>query len=92
MTEEDIAFRKYILDISCRGTTRFRDEDLSLLKNFTFAELEPLEADGLVVIDEDTLTLTDTGKHFLRNVCRAFDLHLLRNQTMEQGMTFSKAV
>ena len=92
MSEEDISFRDYILDISCRSSTTFKEKDLATLEKMTFPELDKLEADQLITRESDRLVLTDSGKHFLRNVCRAFDLHLLRNQTMEQKTTFSKAI
>ena len=92
MTDEDISFREYILDISCRNETQFKQEDLPLLETISFPELDKLESDKLIVRDSGKLVLTETGKHFLRNVCRAFDLHLLRNQSMDQKKTFSKAI
>jgi oxygen-independent coproporphyrinogen-3 oxidase len=92
LTSEDVSFKEYILDISCRNATRFKATDLPLLEKMTFSELEKLENDDLIRRDGDKLVLTETGKHFLRNVCRAFDLHLLRNQSMEQKTTFSKAI
>ena len=92
MTDEDISFREYILDISCRNETQFKKEDLPLLETISFPELDKLESDKLITRDSGKLFLTETGKHFLRNVCRAFDLHLLRNQSMDQKKTFSKAI
>ncbi|MCW5908228.1 MAG: oxygen-independent coproporphyrinogen III oxidase [Chitinophagales bacterium] len=92
LSEEDEAFRAYILDVSCRGYVTFRQEDLSLLRQFTFPELELLAADGLLTWSENEMTVTATGKHFIRNICRAFDLHLLRNNELEKKNTFSKAI
>ena len=92
LTDEDISFKEYILDISCRNTTQFKSNDMTILIENTFPELEKLAEDDLIIMDQDKLILTETGKHFIRNICRAFDLHLLRNQTMEQKNTFSKAI
>ncbi|HYM92903.1 MAG TPA: oxygen-independent coproporphyrinogen III oxidase, partial [Chitinophagaceae bacterium] len=92
LNEEDIAFRKYILDISCRNTTVFNPSHLPPLKEFTFPELEKLEKDNLINWNEKELTVTSTGRHFIRNICRAFDLHLLRNQQGEKKVLFSKAI
>ena len=92
MSEEDLSFRKYILDISCRNSTEFRKEDLPTLNKFTFPELDKLESDDLIKRDSEKLVLTETGKHFIRNICRAFDLHLLKNQNAERNAAFSKAV
>jgi len=92
LSEEDIAFKQYILDISCKGKTNFKKEDLPLLKQYSFPELEKLEADQLVKWNEDMAVVTALGDHFIRNICRAFDLHLLRNQAVTVAPRFSKAI
>ena len=92
LSEEDVAFRKYILDVSCKGKTSFKKEHLSLLKKYSFPELEKLEADALINWNEKGLNVTDLGGHFIRNVCKTFDLHLLRNQVATANPRFSKAI
>ncbi|HTS44711.1 MAG TPA: oxygen-independent coproporphyrinogen III oxidase [Puia sp.] len=92
LSREDISFRKYILDISCNGHTIFRNEDRIALEQFSFPELKKLATDRLVVFNNKELTVTDTGTHFIRNICRAFDLHLLRNDPSIKPAQFSRAV
>lgn len=92
LDEEDVAFRKYILDVSCRNATVFNPKDLPLLQEYTFPELAKLEDDNLVEWNQKEMTVTSTGRHFIRNICRAFDLHLLRNQQGEKKILFSKAI
>ena len=92
LTEEDVAFKQYILDISCKGKTIFNKEHLALLKKYSFAELEKLEADKLLQWNEDGVTVTAMGNSFIRNICRAFDLHLLRNQKETAVPRFSNAI
>ena len=87
-----MAFRKYILDISCRGKTIFKDEDRPMLVKYTFPELTKLEKDDLINWDEEGVTVTELGTHFIRNICRAFDLHLLGNQKETIAPRFSKAI
>jgi oxygen-independent coproporphyrinogen-3 oxidase len=91
LNEEDISFRNYILDISCRGTTNFNQNDLPLLEKLSFPELDKLQADGLVEWNKKEVVVTTLGLHFIRNICRAFDLHLLRNQKKDSQL-FSKAI
>ena len=91
LNEEDVSFRKYILDISCRGSTNFRQKDLPLLEKFSFPELDKLQADGLAEWDRKEVVVTTLGLHFIRNICCAFDLHLLRNQQKDLPR-FSKAI
>ena len=92
LNEEDVAFRNYILDISCRGKTAFREEDLALLKEFSFPMLEDLESDGLINWNEKGLEVTDMGNHFIRNICFPFDLHVHRKKTVNTQPIFSKAI
>ena len=92
LSEEDVAFRKYILDVSCKGKTSFKEEHLLQLKKYSFPELERLEEDQLINWNEQELIVTDLGAHFIRNICKAFDLHLLRNQVATTNPRFSKAI
>jgi oxygen-independent coproporphyrinogen-3 oxidase len=92
LTDEDVAFRHYITDISCQGKTSFQKNHLPLLQEYSFPELRKLEEDNLVDWNEDSLMVTELGQHFIRNICRAFDLHLLRNQKKTETPVFSKAI
>jgi len=83
-------FKKYILDVSCKGETTFRQEDLPVLEEHTFPKLAELEKDGLLHWDYNGLKLTQQGHYFIRNVCSAFDLYL--NRTNPEKPLFSKAV
>lgn len=92
LSEEDVAFKKYILDISCKGKAVFRKEDLPLLNQYVFGELNTLEEDKLVEWNQKGVQVTALGNHFIRNICRAFDLHLLRTQQEIEIQKFSKAI
>jgi oxygen-independent coproporphyrinogen-3 oxidase len=90
LTEEDRIMRQYILDVACRGKVHFAKKDLELLRQYTFDELDELALDDLVTWGEHGLIVTDLGKHFIRNICKAFDLKLLSAEV--QKKTFSQAV
>jgi len=90
LTDEDIAFRKYILDICCKGETSFKEEHIPLLEQYTFPDLADLAKDGLIEWNRKGLSLTDQGHYFLRNICSAFDLYLHRSAPGKQ--IFSKAI
>ena len=92
LNSEDEIFGKYILDISCRGETVFNPKHKSLVEEFVFPELEKLRKDGLVQFDENHVRVTAAGRNFIRNICRAFDLHLLRNKEQTGKPSFSKAI
>lgn len=93
LNEEDRSFRNYIHDISCRGYTEFRKVDAALLSEFTFPVLQDLANDGLVVWNEREVRVSESGQHFIRNICAAFDLYLQRGKRLQQQKTlFSKAI
>lgn len=92
LNSEDISFRKYILNISCQGKTTFDPADIEVLKQFSFPVLEKLEEDKLIEWNESRLTVTALGRHFIRNICSAFDLNLQRNKEEKNKPLYSKAI
>lgn len=91
LTEEDMEFKKYILDISCQGHTRFQEKHLDLLRALSFPQLHDLAEDGLIDWTEEELTVTETGRNFIRNICKAFDLQLARKEGKSEKL-FSNAI
>ncbi len=92
LSNEDIDFKKYILDIACTGKTTFKAEHLSTIKRYALTDLEILENDELIEFGEAGLSVTPLGKHFTRNICKAFDMHLQRNRAGIAKSLFSNAV
>ncbi len=92
LNKEDLAFRQYILNISCRSNTVFHASDLPELKKYSFPELNKLEQDGLIIWNEKGLEVTEIGRHFIRNICSAFDLHKLRSHKNTNTPIYSKAI
>jgi oxygen-independent coproporphyrinogen-3 oxidase len=92
LTRQDEQFKKYILDISCQGRTYFHEGDMKTLEQFSFPQLKQLEQDGLVKMNSRFVELTSLGKSFIRNICRAFDLHLLQKEIPENKSIYSRAI
>ncbi|MBL7696918.1 MAG: oxygen-independent coproporphyrinogen III oxidase [Chitinophagaceae bacterium] len=92
LSGEDVAFRRYILDTACKGSTGFHSSHLPLLEQYTFPKLNQFAADGLIEYDTKQLRLTGKGHYFIRNICSAFDLHMQRSVTPDQKTKFSKAI
>lgn len=90
LDETDKIFRRHILDIACNGKTKFHVEHQRLYEKYTLPMLAQLKADGLVDISLTEVKVTSTGKQFIRNICRAFDIKVQCAQ--EQPMMFSKAI
>ncbi|PKG43452.1 oxygen-independent coproporphyrinogen III oxidase [Psychroflexus sp. MES1-P1E] len=81
LTEEDLIIRKHILNLMCSFKTSWEEEPLQIpqMEDIVF-KLSEMEADGLVDIAEDSITVTEAGKPFVRNVCLPFDLRLQRKK------------
>jgi oxygen-independent coproporphyrinogen-3 oxidase len=91
LTDEDMAFREYILNISCRSKTTFRPQHLPLLRQYVFPRLQQMTTDGLITWNEQELSLTLQGQYFIRHVCSAFDIRMHRDGAAKTHL-FSKGV
>jgi oxygen-independent coproporphyrinogen-3 oxidase len=91
LNEEDVSFKKYILSIICRGFTTLDQADLPVLRELSFPLLQALKEDGLIEWNEKEVIVSSPGRHFLRNIASAFDLHLQRNKQQVKPL-FSKAI
>ncbi|KGL61703.1 oxygen-independent coproporphyrinogen III oxidase [Polaribacter sp. Hel1_85] len=87
LSEEDRIIRKHILNIMCHFSTSW-EEDSMKIKNIELhlALLQEMEQDGLVQIDRKSkaLTIPEEARPYVRNVCMAFDIHLLENKPKTQ--------
>jgi oxygen-independent coproporphyrinogen-3 oxidase len=92
LNSQDEEFKKYILDMSCQGKTTFKDGNNEALKTFTLPVLQRLEKDGLVKLNPRFVEVTESGKSFIRNICSAFDLHLLRKTNTGANNSYSRAI
>lgn len=79
LTDEDRIIRQHILNIMCLFETSWdkAENQFPELKG-CLEKLDELEADGLVEIAENKLTVPEHARPFVRNICMAFDLRLLR--------------
>ncbi len=81
LTDEDLVIRQHILNIMCHFETSWEDETLQFPELQECLErLQEMQQDGLVNITETGLSLPEHARPFVRNVCMAFDLRLIRNK------------
>lgn len=81
LNSEDLIIRKHILNLMCQFETSWHSSQLYLEElSDIVLELEEMEADGLIKRDVNKIKITDNGKPYVRNVCMAFDLLLLRKK------------
>jgi oxygen-independent coproporphyrinogen-3 oxidase len=77
LNELELEIRSYILDLMCHFETSFQEDSAyKETHDFIKGKLEPLIVDGLVHIKDSTVTVTELGYPFVRNICMAFDLDL----------------
>ncbi|WP_333600792.1 oxygen-independent coproporphyrinogen III oxidase [Flavobacterium sp.] len=85
LSAEDLIIRKHILNLMCQFCTAWDSKESyfqELLE--VLQQLTEMENDGLVIIDDKSLLVTEKGKPFVRNICMAFDLRLKRNAPKTQ--------
>ncbi len=85
LSNEDLIIRRHILNIMCHFETSWLDSDLKF-KDLAqvIVRLKELEDDGLVLITKNGLIVPKTARAFVRNICMAFDLRLVRNKPNTQ--------
>ncbi|MEC7653592.1 MAG: oxygen-independent coproporphyrinogen III oxidase [Bacteroidota bacterium] len=91
LSNEDLMIRKHILNIMCHFRTDFNDPSMQFPElEDTLSRLKEMEDDGLIEIGSDYLQVHEVGRPFIRNICMAFDLHLIRNEP--QTRVFSMTI
>jgi oxygen-independent coproporphyrinogen-3 oxidase len=79
------------LNLMCRFHTSWEtQEDYFEEVPQVLESLKEMENDGLIKINPKSITITQEGKPFVRNVCMAFDLRLKRKS--QQTRLFSLSV
>ncbi|MND53395.1 Oxygen-independent coproporphyrinogen-III oxidase [compost metagenome] len=78
---EDLIIRKHILNIMCQLETSWTDESLRFKELDSVIEsLHELVEDELILLSDEGLKVTQEGIPFIRNICMAFDLKMIRNK------------
>lgn len=95
LTAEDSMRKDIIQQITCHRQINIPQIEqrytLDFKQHFQQAldRLQPLVADGIVIIDSEHIRVTDTGHHFLRHIAMAFDEYFGTEATPVQ---YSKAL
>ena len=81
LNDEDLIIREHILNIMCHFETSWTDARLQFPELPECLErLKEMEADGLVEFVKDGIVIPEKARPFVRNICMAFDLRLIRNK------------
>ena len=85
LNDLELEIRKYILDLMCHFETKFISESpFKDIHEKIKGELAEMIADGLVVIEGDSVTVTNIGIPFVRNCCMAFDQDLNTGEVLDK--------
>ncbi len=77
LNEEDLEIRRHILNLMCKNRTDFLN---NYIPESITRRLAPLAEDGLVDMDQGRISVHETGRSFLRNICMALDERLWERQ------------
>jgi len=81
LNEEDLVIRQHILNLMCRFKTSWSSPSLYFPElPEALGQLKEMEQDGLVIINSNSIEVTEKGQPFVRNICMAFDVLLQRKQ------------
>ncbi|WP_229734129.1 oxygen-independent coproporphyrinogen III oxidase [Flavobacterium orientale] len=81
LTSEDLIIRKHILNLMCQFKTSWTEYGTYFSELPSVLErLHEMQIDGLLEINDSSITVTELGKAFVRNICMAFDLRMTRNK------------
>jgi oxygen-independent coproporphyrinogen-3 oxidase len=91
LTSEDLKVRQHILNLMCNLETSWKETSLQLENlNEILERLHEMQEDELIEVKEENLTVKESARMFVRNVCMAFDLRLIRKQP--EGRIFSMTI
>lgn len=85
LSKEDQIIRKHILNIMCHFSTSWEDDAMKLnnVDNHLML-LKEMEKDNLVKIQKSSISIPEKARPYVRNICMAFDVHLLNNKPKTQ--------
>lgn len=95
LSRDDVLRRAVIMALMCQGEVEFESVELAHLVRFEtyfaeeLAQLQPLEADGLVSVGQRSIRVTAKGWFFVRAIAMVFDAYLRRDHNRQR---FSKVL
>lgn len=79
LSKEDLIIRKHILNLMCHFETSWTTTETYFEEiNDVLEHVKEMEQDDLIYLNDTSLQVTEKGKAFVRNICMAFDLRLMR--------------
>lgn len=91
LSDEDLLIKESILSIICTGEVCWTPELKEVLPFESQHQLLQMEEEGLLILSEKSLQVTDLGKAFVRNICMVFDRRY-HEMNSHKEQIFSKAI
>ncbi|WP_310588951.1 oxygen-independent coproporphyrinogen III oxidase [Flectobacillus sp. BAB-3569] len=91
LNQEDLKIREQILNLICRFKTSWDTDTWTFEeKEALFERLQPFIEDDLIVLHDNGVEVLEAGKTFIRNICMAFDMRMIRENP--QHRLFSQTI
>lgn len=85
LTPEDLIIRQHILNLMCQFKTSWDETNLYFNElPEILIQLQEMEEEGLVILENNSIAVTEKGRPFIRNICMVFDLRLKRSKPQNQ--------
>src|SRR5690606_10330294 len=91
MSEDDLLIKRYILDLLCKGQLEMNQQIVESMSREAIAQLMEMEDEGLILLTNKVLLVTEKGKAFIRNIAMVLDKKLRESNKTSENM-FSKAI
>ena len=91
LNAQDLVLRRKILDLICQYETHWSSEEWEIFSaDINHQLLQQLSDDELIDLSQSGIQVTDKGQPFIRNICMAFDVRLIKGTNKE--VVFSKTI
>lgn len=85
LTSEDLEIRQHILNLMTKFETDLTNTNMNIKTlQLIYSNLKTFIADDLIEINNRKIKVYETSKAFIRNICMAFDVRLLRKKPNTQ--------
>ncbi len=92
LSPEDQVYKQHILDIACRGRTTLPAILSEPLKQYSMPLLTEMAKDGLLSMEGREITVSRTGRQYIRMICQAFDMKWWMQKGIPDKKMFSSSI
>lgn len=90
LSDQDLVTKTIVANLMCNFFTHLPDHITNDIE--IKAKLTELNLDGLITVQDDSISVTEDGKPFIRNICAVFDSYLKTIVANNAAPVYSKSV